>query len=222
MLTLVIGNKNYSSWSLRPWLLLRQSGVEFREIKLPLDEPEFYARITEYSPAGRVPVLIHHDQSVGDVHVWDSLAICEYANEHLLDDRGWPSERAARAHARSISAEMHSGFTALRTALPMNTRKRVPTPTLTADVLRDIARVTALWREARERHASHGDFLFGRFSIADAMYAPVVLRFLSYAIDLGTVERTYADAILALPVLQEWLAEAAHEPLAPLHEKNTP
>jgi len=241
-LTLVIGNKNYSSWSLRPWLLLRQFGVPFDEIKLPLDEPEFYARIGDYSPAGRVPVLIERapedsagsakaadslaDRESGSVprelHVWDSLAICEHANEYLLDDRGWPSARASRAHARSVSAEMHSGFSALRNALPMNTRRHGPTPALGADVLRDIERIRAIWREARERHAQQGDFLFGAFSIADAMYAPVVLRFESYAITLGPVERAYADALLALPALREWLAEAATEPLAALHERDTP
>jgi glutathione S-transferase len=249
-LTLVIGNKNYSSWSLRPWLLLRQFGVPFEELKLPLDEPEFYARIGDYSPAGRVPVLIeratdtadapgtakHADgrpadaagagQSVESIsretHVWDSLAICEYANECVLDGRGWPADRAARAHARSISAEMHSGFGALRTALPMNTHRHGPTPALGADVIRDIERIKAIWREARERHAARGDFLFGSFCIADAMYAPVVLRFESYSIGLGPAERAYADTLLALPALREWLIEAATEPLASLHERDTP
>ncbi len=250
--TLVIGNKNYSSWSLRPWLLLRQFDIAFAEIKLPLDEPEFDARIGDYSPARRVPVLIDTDlidtdlvdidlsdtdlsitgpigagsidtaPGVGELHIWDSLAICEYVNEHLLGGRGWPADRSARARARSISAEMHSGFSALRTALPMNTRKRVPTPALGADVVRDIDRVKAIWREARERHAGQGDFLFGQFSIADAMYAPVVLRFVGYAIDLGPTERRYADAVLALPAMHEWLADAATEPLAPLHERDTP
>lgn len=226
-LTLVIGNKNYSSWSLRAWLLLRQFGVPFEEIKLPLDEPEFYARIGDYSPAGRVPVLIDHGVvdpgSAGNaLHVWDSLAICEYANERLLDGRGWPADRAARARARSVSAEMHSGFGALRHALPMNTRKRVPTPALAEDVLRDVDRVKAIWREARERHARHGDFLFGPFGIADAMYAPVVLRFVSYAIALGPIERAYADRVLALACLREWLAEAETEPMAPFHEQSVP
>ncbi|MBS0583814.1 MAG: glutathione S-transferase family protein [Proteobacteria bacterium] len=215
--TLVIGNKNYSSWSLRPWLLLRQFGVAFDEVKLPLDTPEFHARIKDYSLAGRVPVLID-----GDARVWDSLAICEYANEFFLDGRGWPADRVTRGWARSISAEMHSGFSALRTHLPMNTCRRGPAPAIGADTASDIARIRAIWREARERHAAQGPFLFGAFSIADAMYAPVALRFVSYAVELGAPERGYVDALLALPALRDWLAEAATEPLAAEHEKTTP
>ena len=215
--TLVIGNKNYSSWSLRPWFLLRQLDVAFDEIKLPLDTPEFYARIVDYSPAGRVPVLID-----GDVHVWDSLAICEYVNENFLDGRGWPADRAARGWARAISAEMHSGFAALRTNMPMNIRRQVPTPTLNATTEGDIGRVRAIWAGARERHAGQGPFLFGAFSIADAMYAPVVFRFVSYSVELGAVERAYVDTLLATPALREWIAEAATEPLAPQYEKTTP
>jgi glutathione S-transferase len=215
--TLVIGNKNYSSWSLRAWLLLRQFAIAFDEIKLPLDTPEFHARLIAYSPAGRVPVLID-----GEVRVWDSLAIGEYANERFLDGRGWPADRTTRAWARAISAEMHSGFTALRDALPMNCRKREATPALSADAANDIARVKAIWREARERHGGHGPFLFGQFSIADAMYAPVVLRFISYAIELDAVERTYVDTIAGLPALHAWLDDAATEAIAPLHERRVP
>ncbi len=214
---IVIGSKNYSSWSLRPWLLLRQFGVEFDEIKLPLDTPEFYMRIREYSPTGRVPVL--HD---GEVRVWDSLAIAEYANERWLGGRGWPADVAARALSRSISAEMHSGFAALRNELPMNCRKRVSNHPASADAQRDIGRIKTIWREARERFGQGGSFLFGAFGIADAMYAPVVLRFTSYDVALDPVERAYADAILALPALREWLDETVHEPLAPLHEQTTP
>lgn len=215
--TLVIGNKNYSSWSLRPWLLLRRFGIDFDEIKLPLDTPEFYARVRDYSPAARVPVLID-----GDLRVWDSLAICEYANEVFLDGRGWPADRAARARARAVSAEMHSGFAALRTNMPMNTQRRGPAPAIDADTAKDIARIRAIWRETRERHADQGPFLFGAFSIADAMYVPVALRFVSYAVDLGAVECAYVDTLLALPALREWLAEAATEPLAAEHEKTAP
>ena len=213
--TLVIGSKNYSSWSLRAWLLLRQFDVDFIEIKLPLDTPEFYARIGDYSPAGRVPVLID-----GEVRVWDSLAICEYANERFLDGRAWPADRAARAWARAISAEMHSGFAALRGALPTNCRKRVATPPLSAAAQRDVERVESIWCEARERHAGEGAFLFGKFSIADAMYAPVVLRFISYAVELEVPARAYVETIATLPALRDWLAETASEPLAVLHERS--
>lgn len=210
----VIGSKNYSSWSLRPWLVLRVFGVAFEEIMLPLDTPEFYERIRGYSPTGRVPVL--HD---GDIRVWDSLAIAEYANERWLDGRGWPRDIAARAFARSISAEMHSGFAALRSELSMNCRKRVKNHPVSKDAQADIARIKAIWREARERFGSSGPFLFGTFGIADAMYAPVVLRFVSYDVALDRVESAYADAILALPALQEWLAATVNEPLAALHEQ---
>jgi|SRR5579883_3196731 glutathione S-transferase len=216
-LTLVIGSKNYSSWSLRAWLLLRQFGVPFTEIKLPLDTPEFYARIGQYTPAGRVPVL--HD---GDIRVWDSLAIAEYVNERFLDGRGWPAARAARAEARSISAEMHAGFVALREALPLNCRRRAPHAPLADAATRDVARVRTIWREARRRFGEGGPFLFGGFGIADAMYAPVVLRFASYDVAVGEGERAYMDAILALAPLREWLAEAATEPVAALHEPATP
>lgn len=215
--TLVIGNKNYSSWSLRPWLLLHRFGVAFDEVKLPLDTPEFYARIGGYSPAARVPVLID-----GEVRVWDSLAICEYANDYFLDGRGWPADRAARGWARAISAEMHSGFAALRTNLPMNTQRKGPAPAIGADTAREVARIRGIWRDARERHAAQGAFLFGAFSIADAMYAPVALRFVSYLVELDAVARAYVDALLALPPMREWLAEAATEALAPEHEKTTP
>jgi glutathione S-transferase len=220
--TLIIGNKNYSSWSLRAWLLLRQFDIAFNEVKLTLDTPEFHARIGEYSAAGRVPVLLD-----GDLHVWDSLAIAEYANEQFLDGRGWPQARADRAHARAISAEMHSGFTALRRELPMNCRKRVRADSIgdgamSTDAARDVARVKDIWRDARGRHADAGAFLFGAFGIADAMYAPVVLRFISYDVALGEIERAYVDAVAALPALQHWIADAATEALCPVHEQMTP
>ena len=203
---LVVGSKNYSSWSLRPWLLLRQFNVAFDEIVLPLDTAEFHARIHDYSPTGRVPVL--HD---GDVRIWDSSAIAEYANERWLDGRGWPTDVAARALARSICAEMHSGFAALRSELPMNCRKRVKDHPASAEAQADIARIKAIWRQARERFGKGGPFLFGAFGIADAMYAPVVLRFESYDVALDPVERVYADAILALPALRDWLAASVNE-----------
>jgi glutathione S-transferase len=214
---LIIGNKNYSSWSLRAWLLLRTFGVEFRELKLPLDTKEFEAHIGEYSPSRRVPAL--HD---GGVRLWDSLAICEYANERWLGGRGWPADIAVRAYARAISAEMHGGFTALRQELPMNCRKRASTPLLSRDAAEDIARVQAIWRETRQRHGGSGQFLFGAFGIADAMYAPVALRFISHGVELDSPARAYVDAIAALPALREWLAEAATEPLSAVHERMKP
>jgi glutathione S-transferase len=215
--TLIIGSKNYSSWSLRPWLLMRQFDVDFDEIKLPLDTPEFYARIHDYSPSGRVPALLH-----GDVRVWDSLAICEYVNETFLGGRGWPSDATARAHARSISAEMHSGFSALRSEMPMNCRKRVENHPASEACRTDIERVKSIWREARRRFGNSGAFLFGAFGIADVMYAPVMFRFLSYGVVLEDVEHIYADTLRALPAIADWLADAATEPLAPLHEQDTP
>lgn len=215
--TLVIGSKNYSSWSLRPWLLLRYFDVAFDEIKLPLDTPEFYRRIHDYSPSGRVPALID-----GDVRVWDSLAIAEYANERFLAGRGWPSDPSARGYARSIAAEMHSGFSALRNAMPMNCRKRVRDFPLSDDVANDVSRVQAIWRDARGRFGRGGAFLFGEFTIADAMYAPVVFRFVSYGVALDDVSRAYVDTMLSLPAMHTWLADAATEPLAVLHEQTTP
>lgn len=205
VLSLVIGDKNLSSWSLRPWLLLRHFDIAFDEVRLPLDTPEFYRRIPHYSSSGRVPVLQH-----GELVVWDSLAILEYVNETFLGGRGWPTDAAARAVARAVSAEMHSGFTALRTQLPMNCRLRSKIA-LDANAQRDIERVTALWRNTRARFGANGLFLFGEFSIADAMYAPVVLRFVSYDIEVGVIERDYMNALLALPALQQWLADAAIE-----------
>nr|WP_166653834.1 glutathione S-transferase family protein [Tahibacter aquaticus] len=203
--TLVIGNKNYSSWSLRPWLLLRHHGVAFDEVRLPLDTPEFYATIGNYSPTGRVPVLRE-----GELVVWDSLAILEYSNERWLDGKGWPADLAARALARAVSAEMHSGFAELRKQCPMDCVKRSTAP-VSAEVMRDIARIGVLWRDCRARQGTGGPFLFGAFSIADCMFAPVALRIVSYGIEVGPVERDYIDALLALPALQAWLGDAEAE-----------
>lgn len=203
---LVVGNKNYSSWSLRPWLLLRHHGVAFDERRIPLDTPQFAVEVAAWSPTGHVPALRH-----GQIAIWDSLAICEYVNETFLAGAGWPAEAAARAHARAVSAEMHAGFQALRTAMPMNCRRRKPTPAIAADTRRDIDRVFALWQDSRRRFGAAGAFLFGGFSIADAMYAPVALRFLSYGVELDAHARAYVDALLGLDALQEWLRAAAEE-----------
>ena len=204
---LVIGNKNYSSWSLRPWLLLRHLGVDFEEVRLPLDTPEFAQGIGAWSPARTVPALRH-----GDLSIWDSLAICEYANEAFLDGAGWPSDRAARALARTASAEMHAGFSALRTRMPMNTRRRTRDLALSPEVRRDIERVLAIWRDCRARGGAEGPFLFGAFSIADAMHAPVALRFRTYGIEVDDVAREWIGALLALPAMHEWLQAAEAEP----------
>lgn len=205
---LIVGNRTYSSWSLRPWVFLRHSGVDFDTEMVPLDTPEFAARVGGDLPSGKVPLLVD-----GELKVWDSLAICEYMREtHKIAD-AWPRERAARATARSIVAEMHSGFNALRSAMPMNLRRETEAlPAVPADAMRDIERISAIWRDCRARFGSAGTFLFGRFSIADAFYAPVATRFHSYAVALDAVNQAYVDAIRALPAMQEWqqlaLAEA--------------
>jgi glutathione S-transferase len=203
---LVIGNKNYSSWSLRPWLAMRQAGLPFREVRIPLYTPESKAQIRSYSPSGKVPCLVD-----GALAVWDSLAICEYLAERHPQAKLWPADPYARAVARSISAEMHSGFQNLRSNMSMNCRKRFPGMGRTVEVAGEIERVQRSWGEAREKHGAGGPFLFGAFTIADAMYAPVVLRFRTYAVQLNPVCREYADAVLALPAMQQWLADAEAE-----------
>jgi glutathione S-transferase len=205
--TLTIGNKNYSSWSLRPWLTLKQTGVAFREIVIPLYGADSPRAIREHSPSGKVPVLRH-----GDNVVWDSLAICEYLAETFPEARLWPADPAARAVARSISAEMHSGFAALRTHMGMNVRARLPGKGRTIESLRDIDRVRTIWRETLDRFGKGGAFLFGSFSIADAMYAPVVFRFRTYEVDLDARLREYCAAILSLPAIEEWGEAALVEP----------
>jgi len=195
---LVIGNKNYSSWSLRPWLAMKVLGVPFEEKRIPLYGPASKAELLKYNPAGKVPCLVD-----GAVTVWDSLAILEYLAERHA--QLWPADAAERARARSISAEMHSGFAHLRQHMSMNIRKRLPGKGRTPEVLAEIARVVEIWSPAR------GPFLFGDFGAADAMYAPVVLRFRTYEVELPPACRAYADRVLALPALQEWMREAERE-----------
>jgi glutathione S-transferase len=203
--TLVIGNKSYSSWSLRPWLLLRQVGIPFTEIRIPLYTPESRRRIAEFSPSGHVPVLLD-----GALAVWDSLAICEYVAERFPESRGWPGAAPARAVARSVSAEMHSGFRSLRNELHMNVRARrsgvLPSSSARAEIDR-VCEICAT-RRARFGRAARS---FGRFGIADAMFAPVVTRFATYGVDLTGAERDYAEAVRALPALREWIAAARAE-----------
>ena len=207
MPTLAIANKLYSSWSLRPWLLLKQAGIAFDEVLIPLGQPDTRERILKHSPAGRVPVLTD-----GDVVVWDSLAIAEYAAERWPQAEIWPEERRARALARSISAEMHSGFAALRSACPMNLGKRFGAKDRGEAVTKDVARIEAMWRDARARFGGGGPFLFGAFSAADAMYAPVATRFETYSVPVASDTRAYMDAILSLAAVAEWRAAALEEP----------
>ncbi len=203
---LVIGNKNYSSWSLRPWLLLRHFGVAFDELRLPLDTPEFAAQVQQHSPAGKVPALRD-----GDLQLWDSLAICEYANERWLAGRGWPADLRRRALARVAAAEMHAGFVALRTQLPMNSRRRPDGYRWDAAAQRDIERIQALWSTLRREAGAGGPFLFGEFGIVDAMFAPVAVRFDGYGVAVDGEAAAYQQALLGLPALQEWRAAGAAE-----------
>jgi len=203
---LVIGNRNYSSWSLRPWLFMKQNAIAFEEVRVPLYQAGSKQRLLKYSPSGKVPVLIE-----GETCVWDSLAILEYLAEAHPLALGWPADPVARATARSVCAEMHSSFPALRQSLSMNVRKVFAPRTWPAEVGEEIGRIQSLWQSCRERHGTGGPFLFGRFSAADAMYAPVVWRFTGYSVPLAPAARAYCDAMLALPPMQEWRAAARAE-----------
>jgi glutathione S-transferase len=208
-LKLVIGNKNYSSWSMRPWLALRANDIAFEEIFIPLYTGEAdKKRILGFTRSGKVPALLD-----GDVTVWDSLAIIEYAAERFPEARLWPDDRASRAHARAISAEMHSGFAALRNECGMNLHRPVGSIALSADARADIARVQQIWIECRERYGRSGPFLFGAFGGADAMFAPVVHRFQTYAIEVESSARGYMDAMMALPAFRQWTRAALAETL---------
>jgi glutathione S-transferase len=206
-LTLVIGNKNYSSWSLRPWLMLKMMGVPFEEVLIPIYMEGSREQILEYSPAGKVPFL-RHDQ----IDVWDSLAITEYLAETYPQHGVWPEGREARALARSVCAEMHSGFVPLRKTMTMNVRRRVEGFEIAPDVAENVARVEEIWLDARGRFGSEGPFLFGRFTAADAFFAPVVTRFETYDVRVSAESRSYMDAVLALPPMREWMRDAAEEP----------
>jgi len=206
--TLIIGNKNYSSWSLRAWLALRHAGVAFDEHIVALDRPSTKPEILRHSPSGKVPCLID-----AEVVVWDSLAICETANERYVPGALWPADAATRAHARAVSAEMHSGFAALRTHMPMDIRSshldKGGTAAQRADVAADIARIQAIWTDCLAR--SGGPLLYGRFSIADAFFAPVVTRFRTYGVALPAALSSYAERVFALPAMQQWVAAASAE-----------
>jgi glutathione S-transferase len=205
MPTLVIANKLYSSWSLRPWILMKQLGMAFDEIVIPLDQPTTKAEVLKHSPAGKVPILID-----GDVTVWESLAIMEYLGDaHRAPV--WPADVKARAMARSVSGEMHSGFQALRSACPMNLGKRYAKRDRGEAVARDVARFETIVDQARGRFGQGGAFLFGAFSAADAMFAPLVTRLDTYSVPVSERVRSYMDAVLSLPAFREWRAAALKE-----------
>jgi glutathione S-transferase len=204
-LTLYVGSKRYSSWSLRPYLALAHAGAQFECKTILLDQPDTKAKIDEVNPAGKVPVL-HDDKLV----VWDSLAICEYVAELFPTAGLWPDDRAARAKARAISAEMHSSFVALRREMPMDILSQKPGVGHTAEALADARRVQQIWREALD--ASGGPFLFGKFTIADAMFAPVTTRFTTYGVDMDAQCRAYVGAVAQHPAFKSWYADAEREP----------
>lgn len=208
-LQLVIGNKNYSSWSMRPWLALRANDIAFDEVFIPLYTGEAdKQQILSFTRSGKVPALLD-----GDVTIWDSLAIIEYVAERFAEAQLWPQDRASRAHARSISAEMHSGFAALRNECGMNLRRPVGAIPLSAAARADIARIQQIWIECRERHGKSGPFLFGAFGGADAMFAPVVHRFRTYAVEVAPLVRDYMEAMMSLPAFQEWTSAGLAETL---------
>jgi len=205
--TIYIGNKNYSSWSLRAWLMVKQTGAAFREVLIPLYQPQSRPELLRHSPSGKVPALAH-----GEVTVWESLAIGEYLAELLPEAKLWPESREARAAARAVSQEMHAGFLPLRRHFPMNMRS-IFERAIIPEIQGDIDRITALWHDCRKQFGIGGPFLFGGFTIADAMYAPVVSRFRTFKVPLDPEADAYAAAVAAWPAYQEWLAAARNEPM---------
>jgi glutathione S-transferase len=202
---LIIGNKNYSSWSLRGWLALKAFNLPFEEIKLALFSDTFHSELAKYSPAGKVPVLVD-----GDLSVWDSLSICEYLNENYLDGKGWPADTKKRAVARSVVADMHSGLFGIRTEMPMNCRAQRHVE-LSDQAKKEVASLDVLWTRLRAENAQYGDYLFGEFSLADAFFAPVMFRFKTYGISLSAAASDYQTTMLAHLAMQEWLADALIE-----------
>lgn len=201
--TLIIGNKNISSWSLRGYLVLKHAGVEFDEVLISLRPKQDREMLNRLTPAGKVPAVKH-----GDNYIWDSLAIAEYFNDLFPDMNFWPEHIESRAHARSVSAEMHSGFMTLRSLMPMACHNEFEKPDMTGALKQDIDRVIALWSECRKKYADQGSFLFGQYSIADMMFAPVVFRFNSYQIELPQILNDYCQSIIQHPDVQDWLADA--------------
>ncbi|MES9969235.1 MAG: glutathione S-transferase family protein [Candidatus Thiodiazotropha sp.] len=205
-LTLVIGNKNYSSWSLRPWIFLRQNKLKFEEKRIPLFTETTERELAEYNSDYKVPVLIDDDLTI-----WDSLSILEYVSEVYLNGKGWPYDRRARAVARSVSAEMHSSFMNIRNELPMNCRRENDTISISQEAEREIDRIKSVWVKCRREFGFTGQWLFGEYSIADAMFAPIVLRFISYNVSLIGVAKEYVDSVMQQPGINEWLEAANHE-----------
>lgn len=205
-LLLVVGNKNYSSWSLRTWIFLRHNKVDFEEKRVPLFTETTEQELAEYNSDYKVPVL-----KDGDLVVWDSLSILEYLSEVYLENRGWPDDRNARAIARSISSEMHSSFFSIRNELPMNCRRKFETIQLSQGAEREIERIKALWRQCRTEYGGSGQWLFGAYSIADAMFAPVALRLNGYSIPLSGIEAEYVQSVLKHPGIVEWVEAGKSE-----------
>jgi glutathione S-transferase len=214
MLDLIIGNKNYSSWSFRPWIAMRVAGIAFRETVISLEATDFKERVIKMSGAGKVPVLAD-----GDVRVWESLAILEYLAEKFPAASLWPRDAAARGHARAIAAEMHAGFVPLRRQLPMNMWRPVLPRQLDADAKANVARIDSIWTDCRARFGAGGLFLYGAFGAADAMYAPVVSRFHTYAVEVSVAARDYMRAVMALPAWNEWRHAAMREPWVLPHDE---
>lgn len=204
-LRLVIANKNYSSWSMRPWIVMKAFGIPFQEIRILLDQPDTSAQIERYSPGGRVPVLV-----AGDVTIWDSMAICEYLAEQFPEKEMWPQATDARAVARSVCAEMHSGFSGLRSTMSMNIRGSFPGKGHTAEAQADIGRICEIWETCLSEYGHH-QFLFGDFSIADAFFAPVVMRFRTYAVSLAPALHAYVERISSHPAVAQWISDAIAE-----------
>lgn len=207
MLKLIIANKLYSSWSLRPWLVMRAFGIPFDEIVIPLRQPDSRPRVLEYSPSGKVPALI-----AGGETIWESMAIIEYLAESYPELAIWPKDKAARAHARSIANEMHGGFQSLRQGCPMHAGARFATPEITVPLRANIDRIETIWSEARARFGAGGPYLYGEFSAADAMYAPIAFRFDGYSIPVSPEARAYMDTIFAHPDVASWRAASLKEP----------
>jgi glutathione S-transferase len=206
-LKLIIGNKNYSSWSFRPWIAMKVAGIAFEEEVISLNAADFKERVRKISGTGKVPALAD-----GDVHVWESLAILDYLAEKFPDARLWPADRKARAHARAVAAEMHAGFVPLRRHCPMNMWRPVIKRELTPEASNDVRRIESLWTDCRTRFGQDGPFLFGVFGAADAMYAPVVSRLHTYAVEVAPAARAYMAAMMALPAWMEWRGAALKEP----------